>query len=240
MLYLAFILGLMGSLHCVGMCGAIVLVLPIEQKSHFITKYFQLFLYFFGKIIAYITLGIVFGIVGKGLFISHYQQEFSILIGVVMLVMGLLSVFHLHFNFLKKTFFFEFHKVKILLGKQFQKRNFFTPFLIGFFNGFLPCGLVYTALFSALTNTQLTDIVLYMFFFGLGTIPLMLLIYFIKNLLTPTLRKYIQKLIPFTIALIGILFIMRGLGLNIPFLSPANNSLMIQNFPECIIPMPMP
>lgn len=240
MLYLAFILGLMGSLHCVGMCGAIVLVLPIKRNSNFITTFFQLFLYFFGKIIAYSTLGIAFGILGKGLFISHYQQEFSILVGVIMLVLGLLSVFHLHFNFLKNSFFFEFNKVKNLLGKQFQKRSFFTPFLIGFFNGFLPCGLVYTALFSALTNIQLTDIVIYMVFFGLGTIPLMVLLYFVKNLLTPTMRKYIQKAIPFTIAIIGILFIMRGLGLNIPLLSPANTSLMIQNSPECIVPMPMP
>ncbi|MDO4764260.1 MAG: sulfite exporter TauE/SafE family protein, partial [Flavobacteriaceae bacterium] len=176
MLYLAFILGIMGSLHCVGMCGAIVLVLPIKQQTHFITKYIQLFLYFLGKIIAYVTLGIAFGILGKGLFISHYQQEFSIFIGVVMLVMGLMSVFHLHFHFLQKSFFFEFQQLKSILGKLFQKRNFFTPFFIGFFNGFLPCGLVYTALFSALTNIQLADIVLYMVFFGLGTIPLMLLL----------------------------------------------------------------
>jgi len=112
-------------------------------------------------------------------------------------------------------------KVKNALGKELKKQRNDTFFTIGFLNGFLPCGLVYMAVFGALATTNAFSGSLYMFLFGLGTIPLMTSVVYLGNFTKGTLRKNIQKAIPVVVVVIGVLFILRGLGLGIPYISPA-------------------
>lgn len=229
-------LGLLGSFHCVGMCGPIALILPLHKNNVWL-KAIQIGLYFVGKTLTYGFLGCLFGFIGKGLFISEYQQNFSIFVGVIMVILGILSVFEIRFKGFQNTIFSGLTPLKSALGKQLHKKTFFTTLFIGFFNGFLPCGLVYTALFSALATANLSDTILYMVFFGIGTMPLMILVIYLGNFLGVSTRKYIQKIIPYAVILVGILFVFRGLGIGIPFISPTNNSLMIQENPECIVPL---
>ena len=89
MLTTAFILGLLGSLHCVGMCGPIAFMLPVDRSNSY-RKVFQIFVYHFGRLLAYSLIGLVFGIVGKSLYIFGLQQQLSILIGVLMIVLVLI------------------------------------------------------------------------------------------------------------------------------------------------------
>jgi sulfite exporter TauE/SafE len=110
--------------------------------------------------------------------------------------------------------------VKSALGKELKKKSPDTFFTIGFLNGFLPCGLVYMALFGALASGNAWEGSLYMAIFGIGTIPLMTTAIYFGNFLTVKVRRYITKAIPVIVVLIGILFIIRGLGLGIPYLSP--------------------
>lgn len=219
MLLSAIILGLLGSLHCVGMCGPIAFLLPVDRNNSY-KKFSQIFIYHLGRLLAYGTIGLVFGFLGKGLYVFGMQQKLSIFIGVVMILVVLLpyKIFQ-KYNF-SKPLFKVLSKLKSRLGKELQKKSPDTFFTIGFLNGFLPCGLVYMALFAAIAMGDPWNGSLYMILFGLGTIPLMTSAIYFTGILKGTARKRIQKLIPVFVIVIGLLFILRGLGLGIPYISP--------------------
>jgi sulfite exporter TauE/SafE len=123
--------------------------------------------------------------------------------------------------------------VKTSLGNQFRKKSPDAIFTIGLLNGFLPCGLVYAALFGAIAMQNEFYGVAYMLLYGLGTIPMMSAVVYMANRLSNPFRNKIQKLIPIVAVCIGALFILRGLGLGIPFVSPSTMSLFIQANPNC-------
>lgn len=237
MFYTAFILGFLGSFHCVGMCGPLTLLLPLDHKKP-VKKAFQVIMYHLAKALSYMSLGLLFGLLGKGLFIGNYQQKLSVVVGALMILIAIFSLINVKLNALTKPIYFLIGKIKYALGQQLRHKSAFSVFFIGFFNGFLPCGLVYMALFGALAQTDLTLSVLYMFAFGLGTVPLMTATIYLGNFLSQRTKKYIQKAIPFVIILIGILFILRGLALGIPYVSPSNMNLMVKPQADCVVPTP--
>ena len=232
MLVLAFTLGLFGSLHCVGMCGPIVLLIPLQrQRKGF--RYLQLGAYFIGKTLTYALMGLLFGLVGEGVFIAEYQQEFSIFAGLLMILMGLFSLLHLRVKGLGNPLLKGFSLLKNALGKQLSKKTVTSSLSIGFLNGFLPCGLVYTALFGALAMGNWRGSMTYMTAFGVGTIPLMLLLILLGDFLPLALRRRLNQWLPLVVILVGILFILRGLGLGIPYLSPADTHLILRPKADC-------
>lgn len=232
MLYTALLFGLISSFHCIGMCGAIAMMLPVDRSNQ-AKKVTQIITYHLGRITAYATIGFIFGLLGKGFFIAGIQQKTSIVIGVLMIVVIIIpEKIFAKYNFSKPVFRF-ISKVKQLLGSQFKKKSYQSLFTIGLLNGFLPCGMVYVALFGAIAMQSTSLGVLYMVLFGLGTIPLMSSVVYINSFLTVSVRNKIQKVIPFVVVLIGILFILRGLGLGIPYISPTTMSLFIQANPDC-------
>ena len=79
MLWTALVLGLAGSFHCIGMCGPIAFVIPVDRSSKS-RMIFQIFLYNLGRIITYSLIGVLFGLIGKGLYLAGFQQRLSILI----------------------------------------------------------------------------------------------------------------------------------------------------------------
>ncbi len=232
MLVTAFILGLMGSFHCVGMCGPIAFLLPLDRSSSFL-KYSQLFLYHIGRLATYSILGILFGLVGKGLYLFGFQQHLSIAIGIMMIVIVLLPETLLKKYTISKPIYRLIAKVKSALGSQLKKRTPDTFFTIGFLNGFLPCGLVYMALLGAVGEANVWQGSLYMILFGVGTIPLMTTAIYLGNFLKGGVRSRIRKLIPVFVVLVGVLFILRGLGLGIPYVSPKPVNQVIDATYDC-------
>ncbi|SRX55107.1 sulfite exporter TauE/SafE family protein [Aequorivita sp. CIP111184] len=219
MLATALIFGLLGSFHCVGMCGPIAFLLPVDRTNNF-KKLGQIFLYHFGRILAYSLLGLVFGLVGKSLNLFGFQQQLSIIIGVLMIgVIFLPQKTFNKYNFSKPVFKI-ISKVKSALGKELKKKTPDTFLTIGFLNGFLPCGLVYMAVFGAIASGNALQGSLYMAVFGLGTIPLMTSAIYLGNFLNGQVRQRIRRAIPVLVVVIGCLFIVRGLGLGIPYISP--------------------
>jgi len=234
MLYSALILGLLGSFHCIGMCGPIAFVLPLNRENN-LKKVLQIGLYHFGRLLSYSFIGLIFGLIGKGLFLMGFQQRISILIGVLMIVVTLVPVRIFNkYNF-SKPLYLVIGKVKSNLGKLLKQKSNKALFTIGILNGFLPCGMVYMALIGSIATSNASLGTLYMFIFGLGTIPLMTTAVYLGNILSLSIRNKIQKAIPVFVVIIGILFILRGLGLGIPYISPSDASLTISNNPtECI------
>lgn len=220
MLYSAFILGLLGSLHCVGMCGPIAFMLPVD-RSNSIKKVSQIGVYHLGRLLAYSLIGLVFGLVGKSLNLFGVQQQLSIAIGILMIVVVLIPYRTFAKYNLSKPLNKVISKVKSNLGQALKKKTPDTFLTIGFLNGFLPCGLVYMAVFGAVATGSLLQGSFYMVLFGLGTIPLMTSAIYLGKFLNQTIKQRIQKAIPVFVVIIGVLFILRGLGLGIPYISPA-------------------
>lgn len=232
MLVAGFILGLLGSLHCVGMCGPIAFMLPVDRTNN-IKKIAQIALYHSGRLLSYATIGLVFGMLGKSIYIFGLQQRLSIIIGVLMIVV--ISIPYKTFNTynFSKPIYKIISKLKSSLGAQFKKKSPDTFFTIGFLNGFLPCGLVYMAIFGAVATGSIYQGSLYMVLFGLGTIPLMTTAIYLGKFLKSSIKQRIQKAIPVVVVLIGVLFILRGLGLGIPYVSPAPNTGLVTNTMNC-------
>lgn len=234
MLWTAIILGFAGSLHCVGMCGPIGLMLPVDRKSP-IKLTMHTFLYHLGRLSAYFTIGVFFGFIGKGLFLAGFQQRLSILMGIFMIVIALIPTSFLNKYHFSRPIYFIIAKVKKKLGFYLQKKSKTALFFIGFFNGYLPCGLVYMALIGAVSMASALQGGLYMAIFGIGTIPLLSAFIFAGNFVNLSVRNKIQKMIPIFVVIVGLLFVLRGLGLGIPYVSPSNAKLQISNNPaNCI------
>ncbi|MDO5968519.1 sulfite exporter TauE/SafE family protein [Flavivirga aquimarina] len=232
MLISAFVLGLLGSFHCVGMCGPIAFILPVDRTNTY-KKVSQITIYHVGRLLAYSSIGLIFGFIGKSLYIFGFQQQLSVAIGLLMILIVLIpeKTFN-KYNF-SKPIYKLISKIKSALGSALKKKTTDTFLTIGFLNGFLPCGLVYMALFAAIAGGDALKGSLYMAVFGLGTVPLMTTAIYFSHFLKGSARQKIQKAIPVFVIFIGLLFILRGLGLGIPYLSPAPILDSVSSTIEC-------
>jgi uncharacterized protein len=214
-LWTAFLLGFVGSAHCAGMCGPLALALPHwgrGQTSFVVGR----LLYNFGRIVTYALLGGAFGLVGQGIAVSGLQRWVSLGLGALILI-GLVVSPRLAqqvpvaraVNWLKAS-----------LGSLLQRRAVPAMFGIGLLNGLLPCGLVYVAGAAAITTGDVLAGVRYMIAFGLGTLPMLLAISLVGSKLQFVLRFKVQRLIPASLAVVGLLLVLRGMALGIPYLSP--------------------
>jgi len=219
LLIAAISLGLLGSFHCIGMCGPIALALPVHQYSP-LKKYLSIIIYNFGRAFTYSLLGLVFGLLGQSFYLGGFQQSLSITLGVFILLILLFSYTPvnsiLKFNFLNRPI----NTLKNNLGKLFNKKGIHFLFLIGLLNGLLPCGFVYMAIAGAAATGNYLDGAVFMFVFGLGTIPVMLSISVFGQFISVRYRNAIHKSVPVLVSIMAVLLIVRGLNLGIPMLSP--------------------
>jgi len=215
----ALMTGLIGSLHCIGMCGPIAIALPLGKKS-WGNRAFGSLVYNTGRIITYGLLGAVFGLLGQGIEMAGLQKWASILIGVIMVLSVLFpALFRGKIKF--EEFFFGYAgKLIGRFRKLFSISSIPSLFLIGLLNGLLPCGLVYVAIAGAINTNNILLGILYMIIFGAGTIPIMMAIPLAGNLLGTGIRKKFSGVLTAFIVILGILFILRGLSLGIPYVSP--------------------
>ena len=219
MLWSAFLIGLFGSFHCIGMCGPIAIALPIQQDNILALVSGRIF-YNVGRALTYAAIGLVFGLLGQGLSLAGFQQSVSIVAGVLILLMVLLpSGFTQKLYLLKPAYGFT-NFLKRKFGILFKRKSVLSVFLIGLLNGFLPCGLVYIAVAGAIASGGYLEGALYMFVFGLGNLPIMLAVSLAGNFISLNLRKRINKLIPAFMVVLAFLFILRGMNLGIPYISP--------------------
>jgi hypothetical protein len=220
----ALILGLMGSFHCAGMCGPIAIALPLHGNT-VPQKIFGGTLYNIGRTITYGVMGALFGLLGQGISMIGFQQKISVIMGVIMIISVLFPALFKNQYRMDKSWFSLVGKLKKSIGQMFSIRSFSSLFFIGLLNGLLPCGLVYIAIAGAIGTGDIAQGTFYMILFGLGTIPMMLTISLAGNMMGLALRNRINKLIPVLVVVVGLLFILRGLDLGIPFLSPEKQKI---------------
>jgi len=210
-------LGLAGSLHCVGMCGPLVLALPRRQEAGTVSHLTGRVLYNLGRTTTYAFLGLFAGLVGRVIQLAGVQQAVSVGLGILLLLTVFLSTRELP-GWMVRTFY---RPVQTLLGKILKKGSPLGLYQVGLVNGLLPCGLVYAALAAASLQGGTFSAVLYMTLFGLGTAPLLFALSMGGlGLQSPRLRPVLNRLIPALTCVVASLLILRGLALGIPFLSP--------------------
>lgn len=207
-LWTAFTLGLLGSFHCIGMCGPIALAIPGENRSPE-ALFLRGLLYNSGRILTYSIIGAVFGVLGMGATIAGYQHILSITLGVLIIVFALFP--HIKIPGKINSWYTAFtQKLTQLISGLYKKRSNFSSFLIGLLNGFLPCGFVVTALAAALITSSVFHSAAYMALFGLGTLPTMLMLNMAPGFITPKVRAKLRPFITYFAIIIGLILIWRG------------------------------
>lgn len=214
-----FMLGAAGSLHCIGMCGPLSLALPLRSQNQ-LQKSISLLSYQLGRIFTYSFFGLLVGWIGRPLQWGQYQQAFSIAMGSLVIIAAIM--YH------RKPLFFNppglnqfYASVQKLISGRLKAAKGPIGFAgLGMANGLLPCGLVYVAIASTLSIGNIGDSVGFMASFGAGTLPAMMLVGYSGHLISPEARSAFQKAVPFFIVAMGILLILRGLDLGIPYISP--------------------
>lgn len=215
MLWTALMLGLAGSLHCAGMCGPLALALPHPGGGNpsFVVSRLA---YNSGRIVTYLALGAVFGLLGRTFALVGVQRWLSIGAGSAMLL-GLLFASRLG---ARTPVVALVDRLKVTFGRLLQRRTLPSLTLLGLLNGLLSCGLVYAAVAVATATGGLISAVGYMGLFVLGTLPLMLGIGLSGREFPVAWRFRLQAWVPLSLAMVAMLLILRGLSLGIPYLSP--------------------
>jgi len=217
---IAFFIGLFGSVHCIGMCGPLAFAVPSFHSRWWLVVVDKI-TYNLGRVITYSFLGLLIGLLGRQLWLAGLQQGVSIISGVLIIAAGLSRLLKIKFSqsgFISKML----APVNRLLTYALKHKA--GHLAIGLLNGFLPCGFVYLALIGAVNSSSPFASAQYMFWFGMGTFPLMLIATVSSGLIGPAVRRSINRGMPYVMVCLGLWFLVRGLGLNIPYLSPAKQS----------------
>ncbi len=212
------VLGLASSLHCVGMCGPIAMAVPVNRTNS-LTILAGVFQYNIGRILTYAWLGFIIGSVGITIETFGFLQWVSILAGVFMIVYAWRKWLVIHLSFDGPKFGLQGF-VSRNLGKVIASEIPFKLSLLGMLNGLLPCGMVYIGLTNALVAGSPLKSVYAMAAFGVGTFATMIAVGFAANKISMQLRNKLTKVVPYMLTLVGVLIILRGLNLDIPYISP--------------------
>ena len=210
--------GLFSSFHCIGMCGPIAFALPLNRTSK-LTIAKGVFTYNAFRILTYAMLGGLFGAIGRTFYTAGLQRGLSIGVGSVLILAVIFPVFVQQLRLESQT-------VKVLSRTKayfiplFKSKQWYALGVLGVFNGLLPCGLVYWALVGAVVSGTFLTGSVYLIAFGLGTIPMMVFASYAGNWLSNKTKKRLRSLIPVFLFLMGAMLVVRGLNLNIPYLSP--------------------
>ncbi|MCF8255970.1 MAG: sulfite exporter TauE/SafE family protein [Flavobacteriales bacterium] len=215
----AFIIGALGSFHCIGMCGPIAMAVPMGRSGDW-SGIIRGLSYNVGRVITYAMLGLIVGLVGQRLALGGYQQMLSITIGAIILLAVLMprSITRKMDPASKVAVWLM--RAKSVFGTALRSKSPLGPLGLGLLNGLLPCGMVYVGMAGALAVGKVMESTLFMVAFGLGTLPMMLAVHMAGNLISINLRARIRSLLPYAFAVMGALFILRGMGLGIPYVSP--------------------
>lgn len=219
-MFTPLLLGLAGSLHCVGMCGPLMLALPLPDSARRAVVV-QILLYQSGRILSYSALGVLFGLLGKGIAIAGFQQILSLFSGVFIIAMAIMAWRFERLVTALPGFGAFTRTIQQQLGKMMRKHSTSGSIAVGMLNGLLPCGMVYAALAGAISTTNSVDGGIFMALFGVGTLPLLLTVNLAGRSISFKWRAKMKMVQPILLTLAGILLLQRGLHLDLSLFESA-------------------
>lgn len=205
----AMLLGLGGSLHCAGMCGPLMFGTLLGKNGEgFRMKDFLL--YHAGRIGVYAIWGLVFGLIGTSVKWFGIQQNISLSLGIgILAVLLLVKLFPRVEKIINHAIVPRFIHARLI--PYLNKRLRASSFMAGLLNGLLPCGLVYVALAGATASQDPFRGLVFMAFFGMGTLPLLAALLLLGKSLQTHIRQQMTKWYPVLIGCMALLLILRGL-----------------------------
>ncbi len=216
----ALFLGLGVSLHCAGMCGPLLLALPLDAATRR-SAALQMLVYHTGRIAMYMTLGLLFGALGKGLAMAGFQQALSLASGILMLVISFAAWRFERIAAAIPGFNQLTRQVQQAIGRLLRRQGAGAMFSIGLLNGLLPCGMVYAALAGAVAAANGPEGAVFMGFFGLGTLPLLLAVHWLGRSFQTAIRPHIRLIQPVLFLVAGLLLLQRCLHIDISLFESA-------------------
>jgi len=215
---LAFFMGLFGSIHCVAMCGPLVLTFTADRGKRPRQVLVNTALYHVGRVAMYGVLGLAIGTIGYLVDIKNWQQGITLGTGLLLVSLGLFTLFGRRFqqlNRLQQRFAMPLTR---WIGYWLYRPG--GHFMVGMLNGLLPCGMVYMALAAALNADSMSGSGLFMLSFGMGTWPAMLTVTLISNFAKTRVKINFAFWLPIISIAMGCWFLLRGANLGIPYISP--------------------
>ncbi|MEM9547659.1 MAG: sulfite exporter TauE/SafE family protein [Bacteroidota bacterium] len=216
MIYVAFTLGLFGSLHCVGMCGPLAIAFSGNEGDNGTRRFRSGLAYNLGRTFTYAMLGLFFGLLGSFIVVVDLQKTLSMVLGVLLVASFLFSIDIDQkingFPLIRKFY----DQIRRGISNMYNRAKHYHPFTLGAANGLLPCGLVYLALAGALASGTLLQGMAFMIFFGLGTLPIMLSLVLGMKFVTPKLRFQFRRILPYVTLCFGLFLIYRGVVAGMP------------------------
>ena len=211
--------GFLGSVHCVGMCGPLALSLPGGDQPRWLF-WAERGLYNLGRAVTYTLLGVLVGLAGQVVSLAGIQQPLSVGIGVLMILGATVPWVARQARRLEQAPSAFLERVMAPIGSLYRTGGPTAMLIVGLLIGLLPCGFVYAALATAVTAGSVDLSTVFMAGFGLGTGPAMLGVSLLGRVASSRLRTRLQALVPVGLALVGLLLVLRGLGLG-GMISPA-------------------
>ena len=203
----ALMLGLAGSLHCVGMCSPLVVAVTNLNGPQFINRV----VYNSGRILSYTLLGMIAASFGALFKFTGFQQVVSMALGALLILGGVLGLTYLKIPFLTKAILAVTGGIKKTFSKFLSKKSMSSLTLMGMLNGVLPCGLTSIALAYCISLSTPQEGFLFMLIFGLATLPVMLGLTSIFQIYIKKLNFSFQIVTTVTMILLGILLISRSI-----------------------------
>lgn len=230
MYWIALMLGFLGSLHCIGMCGPLILASYSIKRISGLSVLTHAISYHSGRIGGYMVLGLIFGLLGSVAVLTGSQRFLSVFLGLVLVLMAAFSVNPDQLLSRSAIFSTLFTKISKALSKVIAGTRSFPTLLNGLLNGFLPCGLVYIAIAGSVSVGNVFGSMGFMLFFGLGTIPALMLLSLGQQWVGNNVRVSLRRMYPVISFIMGLYLIYRGifskLPLELDFFEAVRNPVM--------------
>lgn len=207
----AFVLGLGGSLHCLGMCGPLILMMPFKSGENSSTA-LNLTVYFVSKSVLYGVIGLVIGLFGLGIRGIMGQYLLSLVAGSFILGVTLWPVLNRWLALPSKLHL----KMVDWYNRLNTRPRWYYFIVLGVFNALLPCVMIWVAAGASAVTADPVKGFLFMSIFGLGTAPALIAAFLSQSIIKRKLRLGLQRTSKIIAFVLGIVLLMRGLNLNIP------------------------
>jgi len=212
----AFMLGLAGSLHCIGMCSPLVMAATNLRGSHFVNR----LVYNMGRVFSYGLLGLIAATFGSLFQFNGFQQVLSSVLGVFLILAGVIGLTYLKIPFLTNFTLAFTGKIKKTFSKFLSKKSISSLALMGMLNGVLPCGLTSIAIAYCISLSTPQEGFLFMLIFGAATLPVMLGLTSVFQIFIKKLNISFHRVSTITMILLGVLLISRSILSNHHSISP--------------------
>ena len=212
-------LGLATWLHCVGMCGPLLAVFADSRGADTGLRIGML-AHHAGRVATYIVLGLIVGAAADVLRIIVVGSTVSIIVGSAMIIVAVTQLFGVHFRI--PTLAADLLR---RAGRRVSSSSFsiagVRPFMRGIVNGLLPCGVSLSAIIASATIPNVPLRVLFLTSFGMATVPALFCVGMMLRRLTQAWQERVASAVTVVMLLIGMAVLVRGLALDLPYLSPA-------------------